>query len=93
MLKHTRTGYFNKYGITKLTDQIRGIYVIYNKYGPIYIDKSENCTKSVKELFNSNHLIWRYDPQRFEIEECSKNLDYRLSQLKKVIKLITEEDF
>lgn len=90
MLKHTKSGYFTQYGLSKLTGKVRGFFVIYNNYGPIHLEQSEDVVQSIKRLFNSNHSIWRYEPTRYEIEPCDKDLNYRYQQLEKEIKLVSD---
>ncbi len=91
MFTKSKSGYFTQYGLSKLTGKIRGIFVIYNNYGPIHLEKSEDVVQSIKKLFNSNHSIWRYDPTRYEIEPCDKDLNYRYEQLQSEIRLLIDD--
>ena len=93
--KKDHSGYFSSYGVSKLKFDVRGCFIIKNANGEVvYMDSSENCSDTIKEMCNSNHYVWRYHPERFEIEDCYfKDLNYRIKQLQGEIKPLMQEDF
>ena len=89
------SGYFSSYGLSKLTYSVSGCFLLKNEKGEvIYLDCSNNVPKTIKELYNSNHYVLRYKPEKYEIEDCCfKDINFRLKQLQCEIKTFIQSDF
>ncbi|MCX6174131.1 MAG: hypothetical protein NTZ27_05195 [Ignavibacteriales bacterium] len=89
------SGYFSPSGVSRLTYSVSGCFIIKNEKGEvIYLDCSDDVSKTIKEMFNSNHYVWRYKPDKYEIEDCVfKDINYRLKQLQGEIKTLMQSDF